>query len=111
MDLKRAIRVVTSDQRESYPKMNAANAVRHVLGTISVAQLNDDDELTYQPYLTVLTADQGELALALAQLAAADAETTPLDESDIFLTPSGEALIEGQPAFEWLEMIYGEDLG
>lgn len=111
MDLKRAIRVVTSDQRESYPEMNAANAVRHVLETIHVAQLNDDDELTYQPYLTMLTTAQGELALALAQLMAEELGTTPLDENDVFVTPDGEALIEGQPALEWLEMIYGEDLG
>lgn len=108
MQLSEAIAVVTADQRESYPLMNAANAIRHVVETIHVAQL-DDDGVTYAAYLAVLTAEAGDLALALAQLAARECETTPLDENDVFVTPGGEALIEGYPALEWLEMIYGED--
>lgn len=95
---------VTTDLQQSYPAMNAANAASHARNTLTVATLNTDDP-TYRAYRAVLRADEGDLAMAVSDLVSAG-----LDENDVRQSAGGHATIDGQPALEWLEAVFGEDV-
>jgi len=102
LTLADAILAVTTDQRQSF-SCGPATAVGHVLNTLSLEQLNEDDA-TYEPYKMVLEAHVGDLAVQVALML-----EISINEDDVWVSTDGaHATIDGMDPFEWLAAV-GED--
>lgn len=105
MNLTLALNATLTDVKASYPWMNAANAAAHTRATVNPDTLDGDEgDETRDAYHAVLTASEADLAMAVSGLVGAK-----LDENDVFAALDGTATIDGMPALEWLDAVYGAD--
>jgi hypothetical protein len=105
MDLTEALKITIEDTHNSFTWMNAANVAAHVRHVLCLCCLDGDSTDTNRlAYEAILKADEGDLALVVSELVGAE-----LDEQDIRQLTDGSATIDGMPALEWLDSMFGEE--
>lgn len=98
INLTDAVYTVIQDVQNGFPELSFPQAISYALSTLSVDQLDMDDE-TGPAYELVLTSSPTDLIVEVAAQ-----EDTTLDRGDI-VEVDGVATIDGMDAFEWFHLV------